>query len=359
MSGMIEETTKGPTMSAHVTLKDIAKETGYSTAAVSLVLNNRPSRLSDTGKKLIRETAERLHYVPNRLAQGLATSQTYAIALIVPDIENYYFASLAKRFEDHSSSEGYSLFIGNSNDSMEEEMLLIRRFVAHGIDGLCLIPSREACQTGKEELRQLLESIGIPFVLADRTLNGLEDRSVVFDNMLGASMAVEHLINHGHQRIGCVCPPDNLYRGHNSRYQGFLDCMKRHGLPVAPEWVIEGDYRFESGYHAADKLIDSGLTAVFCANDVMALGFLKRANELNVHVPGDMSLVGYDNSFARLSIGTNLTTVEQDVSDLAEQAWNRLWQDMRKPKDTSDSHGEIVLRPKLIVRSSVGNCSTD
>lgn len=338
-------------MTNRVTLKDIAKATGYSTAAVSLVLNNKPSRLSEEGKNLIRQTAQQLHYVPNRLAQGLATKHTYAIALIVPDIENYYFSSLAKQFEEHSSSNGYSLFIGNSNDSATEEVNLIRRFTAHGIDGLCLIPSREACQTGQRELAEQLQATGVPFVLADRTLTGLESRSVVFDNMHGAKLAVNYLIKQGHTRIGCVSPLDNLYHGSNSRYQGYLSSMKEHQLPIDLNWVVEGDYRFDSGYAAAEKIIPLGVTAVFCANDVMALGFLKRADELGLHVPENLSIVGYDNSFAKLSIGTNLTTVEQNIPELAKHAWKLLKSDM------DDSHNnvqvETILQPKLIIRSSV------
>ena len=155
-------------------MKDIAREVGVSVSAVSLVLNNRPCRISEEKKRQIFEVAKRRNYAPNQAARSLVTKRSRMLAVILPDIENLFFASLAKRIEDSCRRNGYMLLIVNSNDSYQEDKALLHSIVARGVDGIFLIVSNESCrQEREEELTRLLKGLPIPYVMVDRIFDQL------------------------------------------------------------------------------------------------------------------------------------------------------------------------------------------
>ncbi|WP_368202557.1 LacI family DNA-binding transcriptional regulator, partial [Bifidobacterium pseudocatenulatum] len=156
-------------MAYRATLKDVAAAAGVSVTTVSLVLNNRPARVSDEKRKAIADAAKKLNYVPNQSARSLVTKQSQLVALIVPDIENLFFAALAKCVEDECAAQGYSLIVANSDDSRAAEHELLQRLPARGVDGVMLIPARESCVGSAVE--QLCEDVALvpcPVVLIDR-----------------------------------------------------------------------------------------------------------------------------------------------------------------------------------------------
>ena len=275
-------------MARRATLKDVAAAAGVSMTTVSLVLNNRPARVSAEKREAIAQAVKRLNYVPNQNARSLVTKRSELVALIVPDIENLFFAALSKCVEDECAAQGYSLIVANSDDSRATEHDLLRRLSSRGVDGILLIPARESCSDGVgADLRADVGRVVCPVVLIDRLTRCGWCDAVGFDNYLGGRLAAQYLLEGGHKRIG----------------------------------IVTGDVAESS---AADRIIDGGATAVFCCNDVMALGFRQRMAERGLHVTEDMQVIGYDNILKRFGLGWRMTTVEQSVGDLAAACWAML-----------------------------------
>ena len=311
-------------MARRATLKDVAAAAGVSMTTVSLVLNNRPARVSTEKREAIAQAVKRLNYVPNQNARSLVTKRSELVALIVPDIENLFFAALSKCVEDECAAQGYSLIVANSDDSRATEHDLLRRLSSRGVDGILLIPARESCSDGVgADLRADAGRVVCPVVLIDRLTRCGWCDAVGFDNYLGGRLAAQYLLEGGHKRIGIVTG-DVAESSAADRRRGFADALEQAGERLDPALCVSGDYRFASGYRAADRIIDGGATAVFCCNDVMALGFRQRMAERGLHVTEDMQVIGYDNILKRFGLGWRMTTVEQSVGDLAAACWAML-----------------------------------
>ena len=292
-------------MARRATLKDVAAAAGVSVTTVSLVLNDRPARVSTEKREAIARAVKQLNYVPNQNARSLVTKQSKLVALIVPDIENLFFAALAKCVEDECAAQGYSLIVANSDDSRESEQALLRRLTSRGVDGVLLIPARESCAAGAgAALREDVERVTCPVVLIDRLTQCGWCDAVGFDNYLGGRLAAQYLLEGGHKRIGIVTG-DVAESSAADRRRGFADALEQAGERL-------------------DRIIDGGATAVFCCNDVMALGFRQRMAERGLHVTEDMQVIGYDNILKRFGLGWRMTTVEQSVGDLAAACWGML-----------------------------------
>ena len=336
-----------------VTIKDIARQAGMSVSAVSLVLNNRPCRISEAKKQEIREIAARLQYQPNQMARSLVTKETKMLALILPDIENIFFSSLAKRIEDGCRREGYLLIIANSGDRSAEDRALLHSIAARGVDGIFLIVSNESYRDNTALLAEL-GGLSIPFVMVDRVYEDFVCDQVLFDNEEGGYLAARHLIGMGHTRIGCIA--NTAANNGRARLRGYRKAMEEAGLAAPDEWIAQGDYRMESGYRAADPLLHAGLTAVFATNDMMALGFLRRLYEKGKRVPADFSVVGYDDALDPFLLGNGLTTVAQDAQQLGDAACRLLIHRIRSGMGDPQA---VRLRPALIVRGSVRACGAE
>ena len=343
-------------MAHRATLKDVAAEAGVSVTTVSLVLNRRPARVSAAKREAIAKAARRLNYVPNQNARSLVTRQSKLVALIVPDIENLFFAALAKCVEDECAAQGYSLIVANSDDSRVAEHDLMQRLASRGVDGVMLIPARESCADGSgAELEKDVRRTPCPVVLIDRLVRCGWCDAVGFDNYLGGRLAARYLLDEGHERIGVVTG-GTAETGADDRLRGFVDAVERAGETFDPSLCVEGDYRFDGGYRAADRIIDSGATAVFCCNDVMALGFRHRMAERGLHVPGDVRVIGYDNILKRFGLDWQMTTIEQSVTDLASACWRTLQGRMGSTVRVESGNGRPwladpqveVLVPKLV-----------
>lgn len=335
-----------------VTIKDIAREAGVSLSAVSLVLNHRPCRISDEKRQLIMQTAKKYNYVPNSIARSMVTRKTQTLGVIIPDIENIFFSSLVKTLEFHCHKQDYLLLIVNSDDNFEKEQELLSILTARQVDGLFLVPSKQAFEHREESVKRL-RKIHVPLVFIDRVFDELNCDSVYFDNRVGSYEAVSHLINMGHTRIGCIAAPS--YPSGKARMAGYRDAMDEHSLPIAQNFICEGDYRLQQGYDAAAQLLPH-TTAVFAGNDMMALGFLKYLDEKGLSVPQDYSIVGYDDVVNAYLINLELTSVRQNVELLGSTASRLMFLGLDGNKTKKQS---ISLRPELVTRASVSKRSDD
>lgn len=331
-----------------VTIKDIAKEAEVSVSTVSLVLNNKPCRVAEATRANIKEIAKRYDYKVNQAARSLVTRKSNILGLIIPDIENLFFSALSKRMEEYCRKKGYALLIVNSNDHKEDDCLLIDLLVSRGVDGFAIAVSNESFTD--DEVKNKLESVSVPFVMIDRTYADLDCNKVYFNNELGAYLAIEHLVSHGHKNIACIGIPQASRNG-ASRVAGYRKAMGEFQLPVFEENILPGDYRFQGGYDCASKLIGRDISAVFVCNDMMTLGVMRCFQEHGVRVPQDVSVISYDNTLNPFMLqGTQITSIEQNVSLLAVTACDVLLGQIKQPKTSSR---EICLEPKLIEKDSV------
>lgn len=226
-------------MAYRATLKDVAAA-AVSVTTVSLVLNNRPARVSEEKRKAIADAAKKLNYVPNQSARSLVTKQSQLVALIVPDIENLFFAALAKCVEDECAAQGYSLIVANSDDSRVTEHELLQRLPARGVDGVMLIPARESCAgDAAERLREDVALVSCPVVLIDRLTQCGWCDAVGFDNYLGGRLAARYLLEGGHTRIGIVTG-DTAESSAAERRRGFVDAVEQAGECFDSSLCVEG-----------------------------------------------------------------------------------------------------------------------
>ena len=343
-------------MGTRVTLKDVAAAVGVSPATVSLVLNGKPVRISDERRAQIQKVASSMRYRPNQAARALVTRRSNMVGLVVPDIENMFFSSLFKALEDVAIRDGYSVIVANSDDSRERERSLICGVSARGVDGLFLVPALQSCAQ-EAALRRDVEECPCPVVFVDRLVDSGYCDGVGVDNEEGGRLAAEVLIDSlaagardaRKGRVGCICVEraDGIS---DLRFRGFADALAKAGVPLDAECIVKGDYRYSSGYEAADRLLDAGVGAVFCENDLMAMGLRRRVEERGLHVPENMSIVGYDDVLPRFGLLNDLTTISQNVDALAAECWSVVRERFAKPKAPARTSR---IQPHLVTRSTV------
>ena len=327
-------------MANKVTLKQIAQEVGLSPSSVSLVLNNRPCRISEENRKLIKEVAARNHYVPNQIARSLVMRESRTLGLIVPNIESRFFASLAGSLEKRCREDGYALFITSSGGSADDDLELLRQ----------LDPELIVVAAYDRALREEVSHLPIPAVMVDRAIEGLECDKVMFDHEMGGYMATRYLIEQGHRRIACLVNARRSNTG-RKRLAGYERALREVGLPIDARLEFESEYYIPSAYEASEAVLATDATAVFASSDNIALGLLKRLHEMGKSIPGDISVVSYDNSAADVLFEPALTAIEQDPGVLAEHAFGCM--SKRLAGRGGRRAEEVVLEPALIVKGSV------
>lgn len=337
-------------MAGKVTLKDIAHEVGLSPTAVSLVLNDRPCRVSEENRRRIKEVARRKCYIPNQIARSLVTQRSQTIGLVVPNIESRFFSSLARRLERGCRERGYALLITNSDDSPGTDAELVRLFANRGADGLLVVAADEPGSNGA--LADALSQLTVPFVLVDRLIEDLNCDKVAFNNEYGGYLACRHLLSAGHRRIACVVNTSSSTGAR--RLEGYKRALSEYGIDLDERLVLESAYYIADAYAAAGDLAATDATAVFASSDNIALGLLKRLYEAGLRVPRDYSVVSYDNSAADVLFEPALTSIEQNVDELADAALELLFR--RLDEDGTEEPAPFerrVLTPRLVVKDSV------
>lgn len=331
-------------MSARPTIYDVARLAGVSTATVSRALNGT-GQIAPPTRAAIEAAVEQLGYRANTIARSLVTKSTQTIALLLPDIANPFYAALVSGIQQHALSHGYTMLLCTTEGEAEREeqyLSLLRAQQVDGalVDGLRLPPDRIAGFVRD----------GFPIVCLDRDVDSDSIPLVQVDNRLGGRLATEHLIGLGHSRIGHVTGALDLGIS-EERLAGYSEALAAAGMPADPRLVAEGRFTEESGYEGARALLEAApdVTAVFAANDLSALGVLNALAESGRRVPGDVSVVGFDD--LRLSAFTTppLTTIKQPAAEIAQLATELLIGLTRGEPAGKVRH---VLEPTLVVRES-------
>ncbi len=338
------------------TLKDIAEATGLSVSSVSLVLNDRPNRISAKNRQLILEKARELHYHPNQTAVSLITRRSTTIGLVLPDITNTFFAQIAKGAETRSRELGYSLMLCNTNDSPEKDDDYINVLLSRGVDGILLVSSYQPGGDTLCSARWEPSSLEKPVVLVDRGLDQFAHKQrisgVFADNELGGYLATQHLISLGHRKIGCITGPMGAASSKN-RLFGHIRALQLAGLTFDSSLVREGDFHTESGFLLGGQLLDLGVTGIFACNDMMAYGVYRAAAQRGVQIPTELSVVGFDDlPFSEIT-EPPLTTVRQSAYAMGVSAVDKV---VRMIRDEHVTEPIETMSPRLILRKSTGVC---
>lgn len=328
------------------TIKDIAEQTGFSVTTISLILNDKGERFPDKTKEIVKDAVKKLGYRPNQIAVSLVKKETKTIGLIISDIRNIFFSNLAKGVEDECRKNGWNLILCNTNDHHKRDMEYLRVLADKGVDGILYAMASESDDEKANESIALIGSLKIPYIMIDRTVDGYPCSVVKTDHLKGGYLATKHLIDLGHRKIACVTGPQYLYDTIN-RLKGYKKALSEAGRHYDAELIIEGKYTIESGKEAVDILVDKDYTAIFAFNDMTAYGIYSQLKKYNLHIPEDVSLVGYDNIFISELLDVPITSINQPIYDIGIKA-----ADMLIDKEKSSEVVEMIFEPELIIRKS-------
>lgn len=330
-----------------VTIGDIAKMTNVSKTTVSRIINNKTEGFSAETKERILKLIEESNYKPSMIARGLVTKKTKSIGLIIPDITNPFFPSLVRGAEDYACKMGYHIFLSNSDTSIKKESEYLRAFIEKSVDGVILASNISSDY-------ELLKQYNIPYILLDRHASSEDYNVGVFlDNIKGAYLATKLLLEHGHERIVFIAGSLSITTAAD-RLKGYKKAFEEKGKPLHDDLIAEGDYQIKSGYEITARLIEQKkkFTAVFAANDLMAIGAIKALKARNIKIPEDVEVIGFDNIEVSQMMEPSLSTVTQPVYEMGARGAKMLIDIIEGKKIRKK---KIILEPELVLRESTKN----
>lgn len=328
-----------------ITIADVAKHAGVSKMTVSRVINNS-GYISDETRARVEKSIKELGYIPNALARSLRFKQTRTIALIVTDITNPFFTTVARGVEDEASQRGFSVIFCNTDESPDEESQYVNVLLQKQVDGLLLVPTG-----GASEIITFLNNHTVPFVLLDRRVPNAEVDVVRSDSEQAAYEGIRYLIELGHQRIATLGGSKNISSSAD-RAAGYRRAMREAGLDHETHRIYFTSFTIEGGYMAAQQALAADVipTAFFAANNFIAIGALRALKEAGLAVPGDMSVMTFDDLPTAIMLEPFLTVIEQDPYLMGSEATALLLD--RIDGTGPEEFQEILLPTQLIVRAS-------
>jgi DNA-binding LacI/PurR family transcriptional regulator len=333
-------------MKSTVTIYDVAEKAGVSISTVSKVLNNTGSIAEKTRQK-VRETMRELNYQPSVVASVKKRIQT--IGLLIPSIANPFMAEVARSIEDHVKNFGFSLLVCSTDNHLDNELEYISILKQKYVDGIILA-------TGLNDYKAIKELINaeIPVALLSRDIPSLAVDTVLVDDFLGGYEAVQYLISLGHRKIAMITENIN-WSVVRARVQGYRQALEEAGLEYNENLVLLDNTTLDAGKQATRKLLDlpEPPTAIFASTEFLAIGAVKSARELGIHVPKDLSIVGFDDTILATVCDPPLTTIAQPIQEMGKKVVELLVEEIEGPKETKQ---RIVLSPKLVVRESTSRC---
>jgi len=332
-----------------VTIKDVARKAGVSHPTVSRALQDS-SLISEETKKLIRETALELGYLPSAAARSLKTHRSQALGVIISNIDDPYFSEILQGIEEIAQSNNYSLFMAASQRDPQREQTIIHAMRQHHVDGVIV------CSTSfSDEKSQQLSQYGIPIVVVNNQAAEDYRYSIYHDDLDGSRQLTRHLIELGHRKIAYL---GNSHSGRTTqdRLAGFRFEMESCGLAVSDKYIYEvPGSEPENGILTANHFLDlpERPTAVVCFNDIMAIGMLKSLQQRGVRVPEELSITGFDNIIFSNYTNPPLTTFDQPKRFIGQKAAELILNLLNASNKASVPEQKIqVLKGKLLIRKS-------
>ena len=332
---------------ARTTIIDVAAAAKVHPSTVSRVLTGHTgTTIRPATRQRILAASDRLGYRPSALARSLRLQRTLTLGMLVPDITNPFFSSIIKGAEDAARERGYNLILCNSEDEPEREAMYLRVLRDRQVDGLLIASSQMADVT----IAELREEV-FPFVLLNRATERADDLAVVVDNYSAALGVAAHLADLGHRRVGHIAGPQNTTTGVERR-EGYRAGVLAFGLADEPGLVVEAAaFSEEGGDHALEIMLAGSArpTAVFAANDLIAIGMLQRLRRIGTRVPGDLSIVGFNDIPMAGLLEPALTTVRVPQLDMGVAGANLL---IDRVEGRPIGQVRVTLPTELVVRAS-------
>ncbi len=338
-------------MNRSPTLEEIAKLAGVSRSTVSRVVNDHP-HVRNGVRERVWEVIHETGYQPHAAARSLVTRRSRIVGVIIPEalttlFTDPFFSHLLSGVTQTCNSKRYDLMLSLFNYPVGQKEMYQRVVRSGHLDGVVVASAR----MDDPLIARLLED-GVPFVMVGRH----PDERVHYvdtDNVAAARMAVEHLIRQGHRRIGTITGPLNMTSGED-RLAGYRQALEAYQLPVDDGLIVEGDFTEAGGMAAARRMLSFSVTAIFAANDIMAVGALKVLREMDSRVPQDVALVGFDDVPLAAAVEPALTTVRQPIERMGSMAADLLLNMLENPPEEQAPAHRIILPGKLVIRGSCG-----
>jgi LacI family transcriptional regulator len=332
----------------HTTQIDIARKLNVTRITVSKALRNHPD-ISIKMKKKVRETAEELGYIPNLIAQNLISKRTYTLGIVVPDLENSFFAYATDSIIDAATNKNYIVFVTVSRENQNNEKLNIQKLIGMRVDGLLVCVSQK---TTNPQIFNHIKKLNIPLVFFDRQFEGLNLPSIVFADRNGAILALEKIIEEGYTKIAHIAGYSNVSIG-KERYQGFKQALKNKEIEINPDWIIEGGFEVTDGYKAFMKLYHSNNLPeiIFAVNDRTALGVYHAAKEVGVRIPEDIGIAAFGFNEIVQTFTPSLSIVNQNPRRIGLAATDMLIEEIENKYP--DKKKNITIKEEFIWNASI------
>lgn len=294
---------------------EIARIAGVSTATVSRAMNNDP-RVKEKTREKILNIVEQYAYVQNANARNLRTSKSKSIGFLISNFSNPFFIDLYCGFEPICKENHYSIIMGNTNESVEQEKEAIELFLKYRVDGIV------ASFVGpSEHTLNKIKQLGVKVVSLDRQLENLESDLIAIDNINGARQQVEYLARLGHKKIALICGTQFDSNGKN-RLKGFTEGMKSCGIPIREDYIVSGDFVEDRAYSAAVELMHrrERPTAIITHNNLMCMGAYKALKDMGMKIPEEVSLMGFDDFVFSDHLQPSITLIDRPVKEMGKLA---------------------------------------
>ncbi len=328
-----------------VTRKEVARQAGVSTATISYVINNGPRPVAAETRERILRAIEQLGYYPNELARSLRRQQTTTIGLVIPDLLNPVYASLARSLEKICFEHGYVIIVCSTNRDMDKERRFAELLRAKQVDGVVFLPDSASL-----EAIDILCEAHVPVVVLEHDVPG--QHCITLNDLRGGMIGTEHLLDLGHRRIGFIQQEPN-YTTSRRRLEGASLALRQAGLEPDPALIVACESDHAAGAAAMDRLLAlvEPPSAVFAHNDVIALGAMHAIQKAGLSVPGDISVMGYDDIASAAFFAPPLTTISYPKDAMARSAAQRLLM-MIDPHCEPPAPTTELLPVELVIRQS-------
>lgn len=332
-----------------ITIKDVAKLANVSPTTASRAIGGY-GYVNEKTKEKVLEVAKKLNYTPNMLAKSMITGKTKNIGLIIGDIENPFFSSLARAINDFMMPENYNLLIANTDESKEEEQRIISSFLQRQVDGIIIATTfSKDKKNGENVLKNVIDS-RTPVVLVDRVVKWMKIDSISSENFEGAYKATKYMIQQGHKKVGFLGDFISI-SSTSERYEGYKKALEDFGIPFNINYVKFGNYTMQSGYRKTVELFSEKdkPTAVFTSHSLMTVGFLFALKDMKIKLRKDIDHIGFDDLEWFTLLNPPISVVEQQVKAMGEHAARLLLKRINGHKGPVE---EIRLPVKMKIRSN-------
>lgn len=334
------------------TIEDVAKAAGVSKSTVSRVMSGNYTYIRADTRERVQAAIDQLGFRPSSIARSLTSKRTQTIGVLISDIGNPFYADVIHGLEDVAIEREYNIFLGNSNYDLERGMALVRSFIDRRVDGVLIMSS----SMSDEWLEQLARS-RVPVVVLDWEVKAAQGNlsAISVDFCAGIRAAADHLVTLGHQKFVHVSGPLHLQTARDRR-DAFLEGLEANGVSIAQVQMIEGDLTIEGGRKAALEIIrrQPRSTAVFAANDLMAIGILSEAHSRGFRVPDDLSIIGLDDIWLAAQTEPPLTTVALPRYEIGSLAVQTLFELLNRQEDLPPILSQVETT--LVIRKSTARC---